>query len=187
MNGTTEPYSMSRWQKGLILCLAISLALFISFFRGGLGTNSPLDQLARRSLLPEAALLNGKPTVFEFYADWCEVCREMAPSMLSLEENYVNDIDVVLLNVDNDRWLDLMNTYNVNGIPQLNFFDSKGKSIGQSIGIRKDSELEILFERVKRGEELPEFAGISSSDQISSKTSLIRSKVSENNYVMDHG
>ena len=46
--------------------------------------------------------------MIEFYADWCQVCREMAPAMLQLEQKQANRLDVVMVNVDNPRWQDLV-------------------------------------------------------------------------------
>ena len=81
-----------------------------------------LDQLARQSLNPEIALSNGRPTILEFYADWCEACREMAPAMLNIENEVKQDMNIVLLNVENNLWQDLIDKYEVNGIPKLIFF-----------------------------------------------------------------
>lgn len=44
------------------------------------------------------ALANGRPTVVEFYADWCEVCREMAKDVYKVEEEYRYDDRVHFLN-----------------------------------------------------------------------------------------
>ena len=62
------------------------LAAFLFFIRNGFSSRQPLEELARRSLPPEIALTNNRPTIFEFYADWCEVCQQMAPAMLSVEK-----------------------------------------------------------------------------------------------------
>ena len=104
-------------------------------------TDKPLDVLARNSLEPVIALSNGKPTIIEFYADWCEVCQEMAPSMLNFKDKYENKIDVVLLNVDNDQWTDLYNKYEVSGIPQLNLFDKLGLIKGKFVGFKNENQL----------------------------------------------
>ncbi len=106
--------------------------------------DKPLDLLARNSILPEIALNNGKPTIVEFYADWCEICKKMAPSMVNIKEKYDNDIDVVLLNVDNEKWLDLMEKYDVYGIPQLNLFDNNGKLKDHFVGLKSQDQLDLL-------------------------------------------
>ena len=106
-------------------------------------------------MYPEIALKNGRPTVFEFYADWCEACREMAPAMLTTENSYEDQIDLVLLNVDNIRWQDLLDRYNVNGIPQLNFFDQHGALSGSAIGLQKYEQIRDLTDSLLKNEKLP--------------------------------
>ena len=115
---------LGRLQQVVLVVIAVSLAIGLLFMRGGIQSETPMEQLARRSVEPEVALTNGKPTLIEFYADWCQVCREMAPAMLELERSTQNRLDVVLVNVDNPRWQDLVNRYDVNGIPQLNLFSA---------------------------------------------------------------
>ena len=43
-----------------------------------------LDELRLQSMPLDSALANGRPTVLEFYADWCEVCNELAPTALEV-------------------------------------------------------------------------------------------------------
>ena len=73
---------------------------------------------------PEIAFLNQKPTFLEFYAEWCEICKEMAPKISLIKEEYDNDINFVFLNVDNPKWEPFIKKFEVNGI-LANFFDSE--------------------------------------------------------------
>ena len=116
MTGSPQPMPLGRLQQVVLVVIAVALAIGLLFMRGGIQSETPMEQLARRSVEPEVALTNGKPTLIEFYADWCQVCREMAPAMLELERSTQNRLDVVLVNVDNPRWQDLVNRYEVNGI-----------------------------------------------------------------------
>ena len=136
MTGSPQPMPLGRLQQVVLVVIAVALAIGLLFMRGGIQSETPMEQLARRSVEPEVALTNGKPTLIEFYADWCQVCREMAPAMLELERSTQNRLDVVLVNVDNPRWQDLVNRYEVNGIPQLNLFSADGQPRGKSIGLR---------------------------------------------------
>ena len=172
IEATKADKDLSFFQKYFLVLLSIILVISLFFLRNGFKANAMLDELAKTSLLPEKALSNGKPTVFEFYADWCEACKEMAPDMIELKKQTSNKVDVVLLNVDNPMWVDLINKYDVNGIPKLTFFDDKGVFKGFSLGVRKYSELNEIFLALINNLELPSFNKLSNSSNL----------ISENNF-----
>ncbi|MEB3166271.1 MAG: thioredoxin domain-containing protein [Cyanobacteriota bacterium] len=154
----TEP--LGRRERMLLAGLAAVLAVLLFWLRGGLHPEAPLEELARRSPELNTALANGKPTLVEFYADWCEACRAMAPAMAAIEREHRDTLDVVLLNVDNPRWQPQLEQYGVNGIPQLEFFDASGRDLGRSLGARRPAELEALTAAVLAGGPLPQLAGV---------------------------
>ncbi len=169
IDNTNLDRDLSSFQKISLVFISISLVISLFFFRSSFKTTAILDQLAKNSLEPNIALSNGKPTVFEFYADWCEACKEMAPDMIEAKKLNLEKIDIVLLNVDNSRWFDLIDKYDVNGIPQLTFFDDKGDFKGFSLGVRKYSELNQIFLALINKSELPSFAKLSKSSNLISK------------------
>ncbi|WP_269624209.1 thioredoxin domain-containing protein [Prochlorococcus marinus] len=169
---TNEANEIGSIQKIFLVFLSLLLVVSLFLFRDGFKANVMLDQLAKNSLEPDIALSNGKPTVFEFYADWCEACKEMAPDMVNAEKLNSDMIDIVLLNVDNSRWFDLIDKYDVNGIPKLIFFDDKGEFKGFSLGVRKYNELNEIFLALINKSELPSFTNLSNSTQLISKNNI---------------
>ncbi len=167
MNITPRDSTLTTFQRIVISIFVVILSFFIFVFRNGFESQAPLDQLARRSLDPEAALTNRRPTIFEFYADWCEVCREMAPSMLSIEKKMSSQVDIVLLNVDNPRWENLIDKYSVVGIPQLNFFNSNGDEIGRLLGIRSEHEIQQLVQSLVDKNDISELIKLSTQKNYS--------------------
>ncbi|MEB3182999.1 MAG: thioredoxin domain-containing protein [Cyanobacteriota bacterium] len=149
-----------RLERMLLAALAALLAVLLLWLRGGLHPAAPLERLARQSPDLSTALADGQPTLVEFYADWCEACRAMAPAMEAMEKRHHGALDVVLLNVDNPRWQPQLERYAVNGIPQLEFFDAGGGSVGRSIGARSADELEALSTALLQGSPLPALAGV---------------------------
>ena len=97
MTGSSPQPLLGPVERIVLVVAAIVLAVVLTTMRGGLQSASPLEQLARQSLEPEVALSNGRPTMVEFYADWCQVCREMAPAMLKLERSTQQQLDVVFI------------------------------------------------------------------------------------------
>ncbi|APD49447.1 redoxin domain-containing protein [Synechococcus sp. CS-602] len=151
---------LGRRERVLLAAIAAALGLLLFQLRGGLHPQAPLEQMARRSLELPVALANGRPTILEFYADWCEVCRTMAPAMEAIETEHRGAVDLVLLNVDNPRWSPEIERYGVNGIPQLEFFDKDGQVVGRSLGGRSQLELETIATALIDGTPLPDLAGI---------------------------
>ena len=122
----------------LITVVIIFLGLFRNFF---FQSTYLLKSFGELSVDPEIAFKNNKPTFLEFYAEWCEVCKEMAPKVSLLKEEYDKDINFVFLNVDNQKWDNYIRKFEVNGIPQVNLFDRKGDLISTFIG--KQEEITI--------------------------------------------
>lgn len=186
IDNTNSDNELSLLQKFFLVFLSLLLVASLFFFRSGFKANAILDQLANNSLEPDIALSNGKPTVFEFYADWCEACKEMAPDIVDAEKLYSNKLDIVLLNVDNPRWFDLIEKYDVNGIPQLTFFDYKGQFKGFSLGVRTYSELNQIFLALINNAELPYFSGISNSSDLISKNNSRKLNNNKSESPRDH-
>ena len=168
-----EEKDLSFFQKYFLVFLSILLVILLSFFRNGFKASIMLDQMAKNSLLPEVALSNGKPTVFEFYADWCEACKKMAPDMVEVKRQNFDKVDIVLLNVDNSRWINLIDKYDVNGIPQLTFFDDKGEFKGLTLGVKSYSQLNEIFFALINNLELPSLTKLSNFSDLSSESSSI--------------
>ena len=180
IDNTNAGKDLSFIQKIFLVFLSIILVISLFFLRSGFKANVMLDQLAKSSLSPEIALSNGRPTVFEFYADWCEACKEMAPEMINLKKQNSNKVDVVLLNVDNPMWVDLIDQYDVNGIPKLAFFDERGEFKGFSLGVRKSSELNQIFSALINNYALPSFTQSSNSSIAISETYSIQKNINNN-------
>ncbi|CAN6309190.1 unnamed protein product [Urochloa humidicola] len=97
-------------------------------------SEASLKDLAANAVPYEQALSNGKPTVVEFYADWCEVCRELAPDIYQVEQQYKDRVNFVMLNVDNTKWEQELDEFGVEGIPHFAFLDKEGNEEGNVVG-----------------------------------------------------
>lgn len=151
---------LGRRERMALAAVAALLALLLLWLRGGLHPEASLERLARQSPDFQVALASGRPTLVEFYADWCEACRAMAPAMESQERQRRGALNVVLLNVDNPRWQPELERYAVDGIPHLELFDANGAEVGRSLGARRPAELEALITALVEAKPLPQLAGV---------------------------
>jgi len=165
-----SPGALGRRERMVLAAVAALLAVLLIWLRGGLHPAAPLERLARQSPDLTTALTDARPTLVEFYADWCEACRAMAPAMEAIEQRRRGSLDVVLLNVDNPRWQPEVERYAVNGIPQLELFDASGHSVGRSIGARRPEELEALTTALVEGRPLPQLVGVGATSSLDEAT-----------------
>jgi len=147
----------------LISAVIVSFALFKNLF---FQSTYLLKSFGELSIEPEVAFKNDKPTFLEFYAEWCEVCKEMAPKVSALKDEYEKDINFVFLNVDNQKWEKYIRRFDVNGIPQVNLFDKEGNLKFTFIGkqeelIMRESILNLNRELESKVENVnPDFSSI---------------------------
>ncbi|MBP0015697.1 MAG: thioredoxin family protein [Roseofilum sp. SBFL] len=141
-----------------LTAIALSVALFL-----GLQTQNPstsLSELAETSTPLEVALENEKPTLMEFYANWCLSCQAMVPDMVALREGYGEQVNFVMLNVDNTKWLPEMDAYRVDGIPHFVFLDRQGEAIAETIGELPKPILKDKLDALVAGVPIPDAGNI---------------------------
>jgi len=88
----------------VILIVSLVIVLLLLFKNFFFKSTYLLKSFGESSVDPEIAFTNNKPTFLEFYAEWCEVCKEMAPQVSAFKNEYEKDINFVFLNVDNQKW-----------------------------------------------------------------------------------
>jgi len=136
-----EPLLNTNLKVILVLLIAIIIIFLLLFRNLFFQSTYLLKSFGELSVDPEIAFTNNKPTFLEFYAEWCEVCKEMAPQVSAFKDEYDKNINFVFLNVDNQKWGNYIEKFAVNGIPQVNLFDKKGNLISTFIG--KQDEIKI--------------------------------------------
>lgn len=147
--------SANKFARVLVAIAAIVLSAAIYF---GMQTQSSalsLETQAEQATPLETALANGKPTLTEFYANWCTTCQAMVQDLAKLKQEYGNSVNFVMLNVDNSKWLPEILRYRVDGIPHFVYIDEGGKSVAQSIGKQPLSIMEANLESLIARAPLP--------------------------------
>ncbi|KAK8952038.1 Protein disulfide isomerase-like 2-2 [Platanthera zijinensis] len=98
----------------------------------------------------QVVLDSTKDVLVEFYAPWCGHCKSLAPVYEKLANVYKLDEDVVIANVDADKYKNLAEKYGVTGYPTLKFFPKTNKA-GEDYDGGRDLDAFITFFNEKCG------------------------------------
>jgi len=124
-----------------------------------------LKRLEMNSPVVDTRLVsNGKPTVMEFYAPWCENCKVMAPLMASVEKSYEGRINFVTVDGGKPENADLVRSLRVDAIPHLAMVDRSGKFQTALTGLIPEKVLRFDFDALIKGDDLP-YVGYDVFDQ----------------------
>lgn len=81
----------------------------------------------------EKVLQAEKPTLVDFWAEWCGPCRMVAPVVKEIAEEYDGKIQVAKMDVDANR--NTPGNYGIRGIPTLILFKN-GEEAARIVGFR---------------------------------------------------
>ena len=78
-------------------------------------------------------VLNKNLVLVDFYASWCEPCKQMAPILESVAREVWGEIGIVKIDVDENKYLS--EKYNIRSIPTMVLF-VKGTEVARRTGVQ---------------------------------------------------
>ena len=93
----------------------------------------------------ESSVLQGdKPALIDFWAEWCQPCKMLAPTVEEIAGEYEDKVLVGKLNVDDNPAT--ATKYGIRGIPALLLFKD-GKVEQQIVGVKPKEEVARMIEK----------------------------------------
>ncbi|WCC42388.1 thioredoxin [Tenacibaculum finnmarkense] len=86
-----------------------------------------------------------KPALIDFYADWCDPCKSLAPILEELSEQYEGKIDIYKINTEEEP--ELAAAFDVRSIPSM-LFCPIGEAPQRANGALPKKQLEEIIKDV---------------------------------------
>lgn len=90
----------------------------------------------------EEVLQSKEPVLVDFWADWCDPCIRLGPTIEKLAADYKGKIKVGKVNTEAN--FDLARNYQISGLPTVILFKD-GKEVERKMGLRKESEFKEML------------------------------------------
>ena len=89
-------------------------------------------------------LKSDTPTLVDFWAVWCGPCKQIAPTVDALADQYKGKLNVAKMDIDHHQIIPQQ--YGVRSIPTLLIFKG-GKVVGQLVGAMPRAKLEAEIQK----------------------------------------
>ncbi len=96
----------------------------------------------------ESVVNGSRPTLVDFWAEWCGPCRMIAPTISELAADFDGRAVVGKVNVDEQP--KIAEKFRVRSIPTLLFFQN-GDVVGQVVGVQPKAKLAEKLESLVAG------------------------------------
>ncbi len=83
--------------------------------------------------------IGSKPAIIEFYADWCEFCKEQHPIFESVWKHHKSTINFYRINIEEQTML--ANLFNIEAVPTLIYIAQDG-TMREVQGLQTKTEIE---------------------------------------------
>ncbi len=87
-----------------------------------------------------------KPIIIDFYADWCQPCKQISPILAAIHEEYEGLIKVYKVNIDDEP--ELATACSVKSIPALLFIPTGDKEPVSSVGLIGKNDFRSIIKEV---------------------------------------
>ena len=87
---------------------------------------------------PAEVLQSEQPVLVDYWAEWCNPCKMIAPILDDIAQNYAGRLKVAKLNIDDNQTTPA--SYGVRGIPTLMLFKN-GQAVTTKVGALSKSQL----------------------------------------------
>ncbi len=88
-------------------------------------------------------LQSDKLVILDFWAEWCQPCKMLAPTVEEIAGEYEDTVKVGKLNVDDNP--EAATKYGIRGIPTLLFFKG-GQVVQQMVGVKSKAEIKKVID-----------------------------------------
>ena len=82
------------------------------------------------------------PAIIDFYADWCQPCKMVAPILEELSEEYAGKINIY--KVDTEKEQELSSVFGIRSIPSILFIPKDGQPMMQPGALPKDTFVQVI-------------------------------------------